>query len=138
LALLHTQGKYLMFYEGVDAAGRSSIGLAISDDGLNNWRRHPSPVLSGDSAAPDAWDRGGCGQPYAVGMAGGRYRVYYAGKGADSVGRAAPFDGVGLALTDVEAGSMLEGVPAALKRYSGVTSPAPAPAAAPEPAAGAE
>lgn len=32
-------GKYIMAYEGVGGNGKMSIRLAISPDGLKNWRR---------------------------------------------------------------------------------------------------
>lgn len=39
-------GNYLMAYEGVDEDGKRSIGLAVSSDGLKDWRRvSEKPVL---------------------------------------------------------------------------------------------
>lgn len=106
--------KYLMFYEAVAADGKRSIGLAVSDDGLVNWRRAPQPLLEA-SAVPGAWDAGGVGCPCAVPMSAGRYRLYYAGKSAAGAG---PWDGIGLALS-VEAGQAFEGAPALYKRRTG-------------------
>lgn len=86
--------NYYMFYEAVDKAGRRCVGVATSSDGLHDWQRHPEPVLhaSGES---NAWDSGGVGSPCAVSMAGGRWRLYYAGKReADSAWR-----GIGVALS---------------------------------------
>jgi hypothetical protein len=53
------------------------------------------PLLE-PSADASAWDSGGVGAPCAVPMAAGAYRLYYAGRGR---GDAAPWQGIGLALT---------------------------------------
>lgn len=90
------QSEWLMFYEGRSADGRRAIGQATSDDGLR-WRRLSgggTPLLEG--GAQGAWDAGGVGCPFAVGMAGGRWRLYYEGYG--SLGTSSC--GVGLALSD--------------------------------------
>jgi hypothetical protein len=56
-----------MFYEGVDASNRRSIGLAVSTDGWK-WQRLSAPIL--EAGLPGAWDAGGVGAPCAVPMAG--------------------------------------------------------------------
>ena len=53
------------------------------------------PLLE-PSSDPSAWDSGSIGSPCAVLMAAGAYRLYYAGRGR---GDAAPWQGIGLALT---------------------------------------
>jgi len=53
------------------------------------------PLLE-PSTDPSAWDSGSVGSPCAVLMAAGAYRLYYAGRGR---GAAAPWQGIGLALT---------------------------------------
>ncbi|KAL0421034.1 UNVERIFIED_CONTAM: hypothetical protein Slati_3126300 [Sesamum latifolium] len=48
-------GEYLMVYEGVDGDGKSSIGVAVSSDGLQHWRRvQDSPVFK--QSEDGGWD----------------------------------------------------------------------------------
>lgn len=86
--------NFYMFYEALDKQGRRCIGLATSGDGLRDWQRHPEPVLQASNEA-DAWDGGGVGSPCAVSMAGGRWRLYYAGKKH----RDSAWQGIGVALS---------------------------------------
>ncbi|KAM7468514.1 hypothetical protein LguiB_016076 [Lonicera macranthoides] len=75
-------GKYLMVYEGVDASGRRSIGLAVSTDGLKDWTRlQDDPVLKWSEE--DGWDDKGVGSPCLVQMDGeaDEWRLYYRGIG---------------------------------------------------------
>ncbi|XP_059317352.1 uncharacterized protein LOC132067946 [Lycium ferocissimum] len=76
-------GKYLMVYEGVDANGNRSIGMAISSDGLKGWRRvQENPVLK--KCEEERWDSEGVGSPYLVQMDGDEdheWRLYYRGIG---------------------------------------------------------
>lgn len=91
-----------MFYEAVASDGTRSIGAAASKDGLKNWTRLPAPVLEPSEDA-SAWDAGGVGAPCAVPMAGGNWRLYYAGRarsGGAGDGRGpGAWEGVGLALS---------------------------------------
>lgn len=57
-----------MFYEAVGADESRSISIAVSEDGLTQWRRLGQPVLS--SGPQDAWDSAAVGAPCAVSMAG--------------------------------------------------------------------
>lgn len=50
-------------------------------DGLTGWKRYPQPVLVA-SKERGAWDCGAVGTPCAVSMKEGRWRLYYAGRGA--------------------------------------------------------
>ena len=100
-----------MPHTGVAADGRRSIGLAVSSDGLRSWKRCPGPVLA-PSDGPDAWDGGSVGTPWAVSMAEGRWRLYYAGRQARTAGG---WEGIGLALSNAESGQF-EGAPVAFKR----------------------
>jgi hypothetical protein len=59
--------RYVMFYEGVGPDQSRSIGVAVSKDGMNNWKRCPTPVLQ---PASNGWDQGSVGSPCAVAMAG--------------------------------------------------------------------
>ncbi|KAK2969039.1 hypothetical protein RJ640_007904 [Escallonia rubra] len=75
-------GKYVMAYEGVAADGRRSIGMAVSADGLKDWRRlQAGPVLK--CCEEDGWDNEGVGSPCLVQMDGeaDEWRLYYRGVG---------------------------------------------------------
>lgn len=106
--------KYFMFYEAVAADGSRSIGLAVSDDGLRNWRRSPEPVLSASTGDSEAWDSGAVGTPWAVSMAKGRWRLYYAGRKELSAGA---WEGIGLALSE-DGATTSDGAPIKFKRRS--------------------
>lgn len=76
-------GKYLMAYEGVSCNGESSIGLAMSQDGLKNWTKfRDGPVLKA-SEAQNGWDNRRVGSPCLVQMDGeeDEWRLYYRGVG---------------------------------------------------------
>lgn len=75
-------GKYVMAYEGVAADGRRSIGLAVSPDGLKDWRRFQDEEVLRPSEK-DAWDSKGIGCPCLVQMDGDddEWRLYYRGIG---------------------------------------------------------
>ncbi len=104
--------QYFMFYEGVASDGGRSIGVAVSRDGLRNWRRCPEPVLQGSGEA-GAWDAGAVGCPWAVSMAGGRWRLYYSGRPQRGGGA---WRGIGMARS-VEGGPSFEGAPLRFARY---------------------
>jgi hypothetical protein len=94
--------KYFMFYEGIAEDGRRSIGVAISDDGLQNWKRQPEPVLTSrnddqEENGESRWDSGSVGTPCAVSMAKGKWRLYYSGRRTATSG---PWEGIGLALSE--------------------------------------
>ena len=56
-----------MFYEAVGVDFRRSIGLAVSKDGLSDWKRFGRPILA---ASEGGWDSGDVGTPCPVAMAG--------------------------------------------------------------------
>ncbi|KAF5449584.1 hypothetical protein F2P56_030014 [Juglans regia] len=88
-------GNYVMAYEGIAADGRRSIGLAVSSDGLKNWRRfHDEAALA--PSAKDGWDNEGVGSPCLVQMDrdSDGWRLYY--KGAGNGGRT----GIGMAVSE--------------------------------------
>ena len=60
--------SWIMFYEAVAADNRRSISLAVSKDGIKDWRRLGRPVL--EAGQPGSWDAGGVGSPTIVSMAG--------------------------------------------------------------------
>ncbi|KAG8366374.1 hypothetical protein BUALT_Bualt17G0073100 [Buddleja alternifolia] len=87
-------GKYLMVYEGVGGDRRRGIGMAVSSDGLRDWRRRSDgPVLEQSRAG--GWDCEGVGLPCLVQMDGDvdEWRLYYRGIGEG--GRS----GIGLAVS---------------------------------------
>ncbi|GAX80376.1 hypothetical protein CEUSTIGMA_g7815.t1 [Chlamydomonas eustigma] len=112
--------QYVMFYEAVAADNTRSIGLAISKDGLKDWQRCPTPLLTSSSDEVEAtasgllrWDCGSVGQPCAVSMSQGQWRLYYAGR--SSTGKPGANEGIGLALS-VEGSAKFLGMPTQFKR----------------------
>ncbi|KAF8390154.1 hypothetical protein HHK36_024676 [Tetracentron sinense] len=75
-------GEYVMVYEGVAADGQRSIGLAVSPDGLKDWKKCQDEAILKPSAE-DAWDNKGVGSPFLVQMDGDadEWRLYYSGMG---------------------------------------------------------
>lgn len=92
--------QYLLFYEAVARDGGRCIGLAVSKDGMRDWKRCPSPVLEA-SGVEGAWDAARVGAPCAVSMSGGRWRLYYCGK-------ATAGEGAGRAFACMSAAATLE------------------------------
>ncbi|XP_061370882.1 uncharacterized protein LOC133313516 [Gastrolobium bilobum] len=89
-------GNYVMAYEGVDADGRRSIGMAISPDGLKEWVRVQDEAILKPSDK-GCWDDKGVGSPCLVqmGTEANQWRLYYRGVG--NGGRA----GIGMAVSEV-------------------------------------
>nr|DAD34912.1 TPA_asm: hypothetical protein HUJ06_005552 [Nelumbo nucifera] len=89
-------GGYLMAYEGIAADGQRSIGLAVSPDGLKDWRRCGEDAVLKPSADEDGWDNKGVGSPCLVQLEGSpdEWRLYYRGVGKG--GRT----GIGMAVSD--------------------------------------
>ncbi|GAV63155.1 hypothetical protein CFOL_v3_06675 [Cephalotus follicularis] len=88
-------GKYLMAYEGVSANGVTSIGVALSEDGLKNWKRlEEKPVFK--PSDEDEWDNYGVGSPCLIQMEDNvdEWRLYYVGVGQG--GRT----GIGMAVSE--------------------------------------
>ncbi|KAB1208250.1 hypothetical protein CJ030_MR7G027337 [Morella rubra] len=75
-------GKYLMAYEGIAADGGRSIGLAVSSNGLKDWRRFNDEAVLRPSVE-EGWDKEGVGSPCLVQMDGDvdEWRLYYRGVG---------------------------------------------------------
>lgn len=77
-------GWYVMVFEGVDADGRVSIGMAVSEDGLKDWRRSSEMPVLCPSDDDEGWDGAGVGSPCLVQMDGAYdWRLYYMGVGRD-------------------------------------------------------
>ncbi|XVF43154.1 hypothetical protein PTKIN_Ptkin02bG0017700 [Pterospermum kingtungense] len=91
-------GNYIMAYEGVGAANRRrrSIGLAVSPDGLKDWRRLQEEAVLKPAEKDDGWDCQCVGSPCLVEMDGDidEWRLYYRGIG--NGGRS----GIGMAVSD--------------------------------------
>ena len=105
--------QYVMLYEAVATDNSRNIGMAVSKDGMTGWQRCPNPVLQAGSSAGGAgcWDSGAVGQPCAVSMSKGRWRLYYSGRPSAT----GAFEGFGCAVS-VEGGSMFHGMPMEFKR----------------------
>jgi len=88
--------SYVMAYEGVDRTGKTSIGFAVSKDGIKDWKRvqdEEAVIAVGEGGA---WDNEGVGCPYLIEMDGDsdhQWRLYYRGVG--NGGRT----GIGLAVS---------------------------------------
>lgn len=101
--------QYFMFYEAFcRSTNRRSIGLAVSEDGIKDWKRLDRPVLD-RSVDPACWDSGSVGTPWAVSMAKGRWRLYYAGTPEDMVGGA--WSGIGVAMSKPDSSGNFFGAP---------------------------
>ncbi|ESQ34308.1 hypothetical protein EUTSA_v10007591mg [Eutrema salsugineum] len=90
-------GSYVMAYEGVDRNGKTSIGLAVSNDGIKDWKRVQDEEAVLDVGEGGAWDNEGVGCPCLIEMDGDsdhQWRLYY--KGVGNGGRT----GIGLASSD--------------------------------------
>eukprot|EP00890_Picochlorum_soloecismus_P003473 jgi/Picsp_1/4126/NSC_01635-R1_transcriptional regulator-like protein len=98
--------KYFMFYEGFCKDKKRSIGIAVSKDGMKDWKRCPSPVLVA-SQDGEAWDSGSVGTPWAASMSKGRWRLYYAGSKQVN---GSSWSGIGVALSKPES-ELFEGAP---------------------------
>jgi hypothetical protein len=72
-----------------------SIGLAVSPDGLKNWKRlQEDPVVK--PSEKDGWDNKGVGSPCLVQMEGNvdKWRLYYVGIGHGGM------TGIGMAVSE--------------------------------------
>ncbi|KAG8661734.1 hypothetical protein MANES_01G033900v8 [Manihot esculenta] len=86
-------GNYLMAYEGVGADGKSSIGLAASEDGLKDWGRvQEEPILEASDVG-HGWDNEEVRSPCMIEMED-EWRLYYVGVGKG--GRT----GIGMAVSE--------------------------------------
>jgi len=92
--VIRAAGNFYMFYLGQDRAGRQSLGLARSTDGITWEKLRTNPVL--EPGAPGAFDENGLGQP-AVWTAGGQWWMLYTGRNKKEqrrMGLARSVDGV--------------------------------------------
>lgn len=88
-------GNYLMAFEGVDENGVRRIGLAVSDDGLKEWRRLGDAAIL-EPSNEDGWDNKGVTTPCLVQTEGhaDEWRLYYRGIGEGGK------TGIGLAVSE--------------------------------------
>jgi len=92
--VVRLEGRFYLFYLGMDRARRQRLGIAMSDDGLA-WRKlRSNPVLElGDFGS---FDENGLGEP-AVWASNGYYWMLYTGRGRSEyrrLGLARSRDGV--------------------------------------------
>ncbi len=91
-AIYEEDGSYKMYYNGFsDAHGTWSIGLAVSNDGIN-WEKHPTPVLEGIENTWEAQITAG-----DVELVGDKYYLYFTGRRNQTqhkIGLATSFDGI--------------------------------------------
>ncbi|KAM7251044.1 hypothetical protein ACFE04_022927 [Oxalis oulophora] len=73
-------GTYVMAYEGLGAGGARSIGIAMSPDGLGEWKRLVDVAVL-KASSDDGWDNREVGCPYLVQVGDDEVRLYYRGVG---------------------------------------------------------
>jgi hypothetical protein len=71
--------KYVMYYMGTTGVNHESIGLAVSNDGINwqGYNNGAEPVLAGTDSDPD-WDYRSVGYPTVI-DAGGIWHMWFCG-----------------------------------------------------------
>jgi hypothetical protein len=74
-SVLHEEGGYKMWYDGVNFFDQTQIGLATSDDGTSWMKYSDNPVLLG---GPEAWDSSGEHAPFVM-KDSGLYKMWYEG-----------------------------------------------------------
>lgn len=83
-SIVKANGMYLMFYEAMNYERYFSIGLAVSEDGIN-WKRDEfgeqpgGPVFRHSPKGSGRWDARAVGTPWVVPMPDGGFRMYYVG-----------------------------------------------------------
>jgi hypothetical protein len=84
-----------MIFEGVNADGVHSLGLARSADGGRTWAKEmvpgkdePGGPVFEPRRGEDAWDNRVVGTPWIVPMPSGGFRLYYVGSGFGEDGKA--------------------------------------------------
>jgi hypothetical protein len=103
--VLKIDGKYVMFYEGINASAYYCIGLAVSDDGLT-WHKDESgevpggPVFSHAPKGSGRWDARAVGAPFVVPLPDGSYRMYYIGANEGGHDELSTQHQIGMAVSD--------------------------------------
>jgi Tol biopolymer transport system component/predicted GH43/DUF377 family glycosyl hydrolase len=90
-SVLHDEGGYKMWYDGVSFQDQTEVGLATSDDGISGKIRQ-NPLLTG---GPEAWDSSGEHGPFVMKDADG-YKMWYEGSDGNKrqLGYATSPDGI--------------------------------------------
>ena len=84
------ESRYVMFYIGFQNEDYAQIGIAISDDGITNWRRHAeNPIIA---PTPGHWDGEACYKPYVL-YDGEKWLLWYNGRNGH-------FEQIGVAFHD--------------------------------------
>ncbi|MBI2886784.1 MAG: hypothetical protein HYY02_06215, partial [Chloroflexi bacterium] len=91
-SVLAQAGSYLMWYQGLDPAGRWRIGHAASLDGVQWFKSAENPVLG--PGPPGAWDQERAFTPHVLSWRGGFLMLYGGGLGGRELGYAFSADGV--------------------------------------------
>ena len=75
--VIHGADHFYLFYLGQDRAGRQSLGLARSSDGVSWEKLRANPIL--EPGPPGTFDENGLGEP-AVWTSGGQWWMLYTGR----------------------------------------------------------
>ena len=76
-----------MWYEGIAADDSSSIGIAVSSNGIQ-WKRTGNQPVFSPSTSPNDWDCGGVGAPHLVWLEDRqKWRLYYVGSSGKNVNK---------------------------------------------------
>jgi len=103
--VLKVNGKYVMFYEGMDKQAYYCIGLAVSDDGIT-WKKDDSgeqpggPVFCHAPKGSGRWDARAVGAPFVVPMPDGSFRMYYIGANEGGHDELSTQHQIGMAVSD--------------------------------------
>jgi predicted GH43/DUF377 family glycosyl hydrolase len=89
--VIAVEGRFYMYYLGVDRARRQRLGVARSTDGVHWEKLRSNPIL--ELGEPGSFDEVGLGEP-AVWGAAGRYWMLYTGRDRNEYRR------IGLAVSD--------------------------------------
>lgn len=82
IQLESNEDAFTMVYEGIDANGRHSIGIATSTNGVD-WKSLSAEPVFAPSDDADAWDAKAVGSPHVVELPGGELRLFYVGTAMD-------------------------------------------------------
>ncbi|MBW4594408.1 MAG: glycosyl hydrolase [Brasilonema angustatum HA4187-MV1] len=102
--VLKINRQYVMFYEGVNSSGYHSIGIAISDDGID-WKKDQGEQSGGSvfchaQKGSGYWDARAIGTPCVVPMDDGSFRMYYIGANEGGYDELSSQHQIGLAVSD--------------------------------------
>jgi predicted GH43/DUF377 family glycosyl hydrolase len=88
--VIKTDAQYVMFYVGFQNEDYAQIGIAVSNDGIRDWRRHPqNPIIA---PTPGNWDGEACYKPFVL-YDGEKWVLWYNGRNGS-------FEQIGVAFHD--------------------------------------